>query len=120
LTAVPRGVHLGAMQVDDTAANSPGEAASPAHGSARDAELQAAVFALIDRRGPGKTIDPAEVARAVGGVHPHEWGPLMRPLQRVVVALAREGRIAIFRKSKVIDPADLRGIYRIGRPPAVE
>ncbi|WP_188608586.1 DUF3253 domain-containing protein [Chelatococcus reniformis] len=89
----------------------------PRPATAVAAQLEAAVFALIDRRGPGKTLDPTEVARAVGGMHPEGWGPLMQPLRRILAALAKDGRIVIYRKGKPIDPGDIRGIYRIGRAP---
>ncbi|GGK43081.1 DUF3253 domain-containing protein [Salinarimonas ramus] len=75
------------------------------------------LLALVEARGPGKTICPSEVARAVGGPHPDGWGPLMQPVRRVAVALAKEGRVAILRKGRPVDPDDFKGVYRIGLPP---
>ncbi|WP_372426287.1 DUF3253 domain-containing protein [Salinarimonas chemoclinalis] len=69
---------------------------------------------LVARRGPGKTICPSEVARALGGPHPDGWGPLMQPVRRAAVALAKEGRVAILRKGRPVDPDDFKGVYRIG------
>jgi hypothetical protein len=74
------------------------------------------MLALVAERGPGKTICPSEVARAIGGDHPDGWGPLMKPVRKVAVALAHEGRITIKRKGKAVDPNDFRGVYRLSLP----
>lgn len=82
-----------------------------------DAQIEQTLLALVEARGPGKTLCPSEVARAIGGPHPDGWGPLMGPVRRVAVSLARERRIAILRKGRPVDPEDFKGVYRIGRPP---
>lgn len=79
-------------------------------------EIERTMLALVEERGAGKTICPSEVARAVGGPHPDGWGPLMQPVRRVAVALAKEGRIAILRKGRPVDPDDFRGVYRLALP----
>ncbi len=79
-------------------------------------QLEEAILGLIAARGPEKTICPSEAARAVGGDHPDGWGPLMPPIRRVAVRLAREGRIIITRKGRIVDPDDFRGVYRLGLP----
>lgn len=79
-------------------------------------ELEAAMLALLAERGPGKSISPADVASAVGGHRPEEWGPLMQPLRRVAVRLMKEGRLVIVRKGKPVDPDDFRGTYRLALP----
>ena len=73
---------------------------------------------LAAEPGAGKTICPSETARALGGSHPDRWGPLMQPIRRVAVRLAKEGRLTIYRKGKLVDPEDFRGVYRIGLPRA--
>ncbi len=78
--------------------------------------LEAAILALLAARGPGRSLDPAEAARAVGGDHPDGWGPLMQPLRRVAVTLMKEGRLVITRKGRPVDPDDFRGIYRLSLP----
>lgn len=83
-------------------------------------ELEAVMLALLNERGPGKSISPADVASAAGGHGPDEWGPLMQPLRRVAVRLMKEGRIVIVRKGKPVDPDDFRGTYRLALPPASE
>jgi len=71
---------------------------------------------MIAERGPDKTLDPAEVARELGGPHPDEWGPLMQPIRRIAVMLAEQGRLVILRKGKPVDPRDFKGVYRLAAP----
>jgi hypothetical protein len=78
--------------------------------------LEETMLALVAERGPGKTICPSEVARALGGPHPDGWGPLMQPVRRTAVRLAKEGKVAILRKGRPVDPDDFKGVYRIGLP----
>jgi hypothetical protein len=79
-------------------------------------EIETTLLRLIAERGPGKTLDPAEVARTLGGPHPDGWGPLMQPIRRAAVALAEEGRVVILRKGKPVDPRDFKGVYRLAAP----
>jgi hypothetical protein len=83
-------------------------------------ELEAAMLALLNERGPGRSISPADVASTFGGKRPEEWGPLMQPLRKVAVRLMKEGRIVILRKGKPVDPDDFRGTYRLALPPEAE
>jgi len=78
--------------------------------------IEETMLRLATERGGSKTICPSEVARALGGPHPDGWGPLMQPVRRVAVRLAHEGRIAILRKGRPVDPDDFRGIYRLALP----
>jgi len=78
--------------------------------------IEAALLRLIAERGPGKTVDPTEAARVLGGDHPDQWGPLMQPIRRVAVALAEQGRLVILRKGKPVDPRDFKGVYRLTAP----
>jgi hypothetical protein len=78
--------------------------------------IEQEILQLVAARGPEKTICPSEVARSLAGSHPDEWGKLMQPVRRVAVRLAHEGRVIITRKGKTVDPADFRGVYRLGLP----
>jgi hypothetical protein len=78
--------------------------------------IEDTILALTGERGPEKTICPSDAARAIGGPHPDGWGPLMIPVRRVAVRLAKEGRVVIYRKGKAVDPDDFKGVYRIGLP----
>jgi hypothetical protein len=80
------------------------------------AEIEERLLALLDQRGPGKTIGPMDVARSIGGDHPDGWGPLMQPIRRVAVRLMQQGRVVLLRKGRPVDPDDFRGVYRIALP----
>jgi Protein of unknown function (DUF3253) len=73
------------------------------------AALESSMLALVAERGPDKTICPSDVARAVGGGHPDQWGPLMQPIRRIAVRLAHQ-------KGKPVDPEGFKGVYRLGLP----
>jgi Protein of unknown function (DUF3253) len=76
-------------------------------------ELESTLLALLEARGPDKTLDPMDVARALGGDRPEGWGPLMQPVRRAAVRLMKQGRLVIVRKGRPVDPDDFRGVYRI-------
>ena len=78
--------------------------------------IETAILSLAAACGPGKTISPAEAARALSGPQPEQWAPLMGPIRRTAVALAETGRVVIYRKGKEADPHDFRGVYRLGLP----
>ena len=80
------------------------------------AAIEDTLLRLVTERGAGKTVDPTEAARMLGGDHPDGWGPLMQPIRRVAVRLAGEGRLVITRKGKPVDPADFKGVYRLTAP----
>jgi hypothetical protein len=79
-------------------------------------ELESTLLALLEARGPDKTLDPMDVARALGGDRPEGWGPLMQPVRRAAVRLMKQGRLVIVRKGRPVDPDDFRGVYRIRLP----
>lgn len=74
------------------------------------------ILRMAAERSPDKTLDPTEAARAIAGTSVDAWGPLMQPLKRIAMRLAREGRIVLYRKGQPVSPDELRGIYRIGLP----
>jgi len=80
------------------------------------AVIEAMLLQLVAERGEGKTVDPTEAARALGGNHPDQWGPLMQPIRKAAVALAEQGRLVILRKGKPADPRDFKGVYRLSAP----
>jgi Protein of unknown function (DUF3253) len=80
------------------------------------AEIETRMLAMTAGLGPDKSLCPSDVARALTGTHPDQWGPLMLPIRKVAVRLAMEGRIVILRKGRPVDPADFRGVYRLAQP----
>ena len=79
-----------------------------------ETRLEDLILTLIAERGPEKTICPSEAARAASGPAGDQWGALMPAVRRISVRLAHEGRIVISRKGKIVDPADFKGVYRLG------
>ena len=87
----------------------PSVAAAPPATSPREDAIAAAILALVEARGPGKSICPSEVARALDPV----WQPLMGPVRRVAIGLVAAGRIDILRKGKPAPPGEVRGVIRL-------
>jgi len=78
-----------------------------------EARLGEHIVRLVEACGPDKTICPSDVARAERG---EEWRRVMKPVRRAAQKLAREGRIAVYRKGKPVDPETVKGVIRLGRP----
>jgi len=75
--------------------------------------LEDAMLAVLSHS-PGKTLSAPEIAHAIaadGG-----WHDLLVPIRRAAVSLAQAGRLVIYRKGKIADPNDFRGVYRLGLP----
>jgi hypothetical protein len=79
-------------------------------------DIEAAIMRLLAERGRERTLSPTEAARALAGDDPQRWGPLMQPVRRTAIRLAREGRLIILRKGKPVDPTDFKGVYRLALP----
>lgn len=80
------------------------------------ADISSTIEAMVAERGADKTVCPSEVARALAGKDEKEWRKLMAPIRAQAVRLAKEGRISIRRKGRVVDPDDFKGIYRLSLP----
>ncbi len=74
--------------------------------------IRAEIEARVSARGPGRTICPSEVARALAA----DWRPLMPAVRAEAARLAAEGRIAVTQKGRRVDPATARGPVRLGPP----
>ena len=75
--------------------------------------VETALFELLAERPPGKSVDPAEVAKRVD---PEGWRRLLPQVKGVAVGLARVGRLEILRHNKPVDPNAFRGVYRLRLP----
>lgn len=74
---------------------------------------------LCHKAGPTKTIDPADVARAFAEAANRPsvpWQGYLQTVRDTAVALAKEGKIVIYRKGAPADPDTFRGVYRLGAP----
>lgn len=77
-------------------------------------EIEVAILRLAAACPPGRTLAPMDVAQAVA---PGEnWQHVLPEIRRSAVRMAQEGRLLIYRKGKPVDPAELRGVYRLGLP----
>ena len=70
-----------------------------------------AILALLDRRGPAKTICPSEAARKLAG--DGDWRVRMEEVHRAAEALAHESVVTITWQGKAREASE--GPYRISR-----
>ena len=75
--------------------------------------IRAAILTAVDQRGPGKTLCPSEVARALSD----DWRALMPVVRAVAAAMTDEGHIVTTQKGRSIDARTARGPIRLGLPP---
>jgi hypothetical protein len=76
-------------------------------------DVEAAILKAAGAAAP-KSVSPEEVARALTSAP--SWQQLLPLIRRAAIRLTNDGRLAIHRKGKPIDPADLRGVYRLALP----
>jgi hypothetical protein len=76
--------------------------------------IEDTILALLAARAPGKTVSPEDVARAFAA--DSQWHAHLGAVRRAAVRLALDGRLVIYRKGKATDPADFKGVYRLGLP----
>jgi hypothetical protein len=75
--------------------------------------IELALFDLLGRQAPGKSVSPEEVARAVD---PDGWRRILGQVRSEAVGLARQGRLVITRHNKPADPDAFKGVYRLKLP----
>jgi hypothetical protein len=75
--------------------------------------VETAIFDLLAKTPPGKSIAPEDVARAV---EPERWQRILGHVRAVARGLARDGRLVILRHNKPADPDDFKGVYRLRLP----
>lgn len=67
------------------------------------------MFELLQNRGPGKSICPSEVVRALV----KDWRPLMELVRDVAATEAESGRIRITQKGQEVPPRSFKGPIRL-------
>ena len=72
--------------------------------------VEIALFALLAEAGPGQSVSPEAVARAVS---PEGWRRVLAQVRATAVGLARQGRVVITRHGKPADPNAFKGVYRL-------
>jgi hypothetical protein len=73
--------------------------------------IAAAILDAAARRGPGRTLCPSEVARALD---PDGWRALMPAVRDQAARLAAEGLIAVTQAGLPVDARTARGPIRLG------
>ena len=76
-------------------------------------DIEDAILGQLAAAGPGKSIDPMNVAKAV---QPERWQRLLPLIKREAVMMAKQGVIVILRHNKPADPGEFRGVYRLRLP----
>lgn len=69
-------------------------------------------LSVADTLSPRDIAERIAAARAKPGDGPDLWRRYFTAVKQRAVNLAREGRIEIVRKSRVVDPNDFKGIVR--------
>lgn len=90
--------------------------------------LQTLILDLIADAGPGKSVNPNDVAKAAAAQKakptdvPDAWRRYTKPVRAEALGLARQGRLTILRKGKPVDPTKpIKGVIRLaaaGEEPA--
>lgn len=75
--------------------------------------MRAAILEAVAARGPGRSLCPSEVARALAAA---DWRRLMPAIRAEAAALAEEGRIAVTQGGRKVDPRAARGPIRLTLP----
>ncbi len=79
-----------------------------------DTRIRDTILTLVTARGAGKTICPSEAAKEMDS---ENWRSLLTTVRRTAQTLAKEDRIAIYRKGKPIEPDAMKGVIRLGLKP---
>jgi len=79
------------------------------------AAVEAAIFDLVGKLAPGKSISPEDVAKAVD---PAGWRRELGKVKPVAVGLARQGQLVITRHGKPADAEKFKGVWRMRLPDA--
>jgi hypothetical protein len=75
--------------------------------------VEAAILRLTAACGPGKSVSPEDVAKALAPGDEAVWRSKLSAVRRVAVRLAGDGRIDILRKGKRVEPEAARGVIRL-------
>jgi hypothetical protein len=68
---------------------------------------------MLAQVSPGKSLDPAAVAKSLD---PVGWRRVLPQVRATAVGLARQGRVVILRPNKPADPDSFKGVWRLRLP----
>ncbi|PZU74481.1 MAG: DUF3253 domain-containing protein [Brevundimonas sp.] len=72
--------------------------------------IETAILNKIASLEPGKSIEPAEVAKEL---QPEQWQRMLPKVRAIALHLMRQGRLTITKKGKPVDPDNFRGVTRL-------
>ena len=72
--------------------------------------IETAILNKIASLEPGKSIEPAEVAKTL---QPEQWQRMLPKVRAAALGLMRQGKLTITKKSKAVDPDDFKGVTRL-------
>ncbi len=75
--------------------------------------IEETILRLLAETGPGKSIDPMYVARAI---EPERWQRALGQVRSTAIGMARAGTVVILRHNKPADPDTFKGVYRLRLP----
>ena len=80
----------------------------------QDDPIEAAILRLTEAAAEGRSIAPADAAKAADPENHHKRFGHVR---QAAIRLAKEGKVSILRKGKPVEDVDtFKGVYRISRP----
>ena len=75
--------------------------------------IETAILNKLAGLEPGKSIEPAEVAKAL---QPEQWQRMLPKVRATALGLMRQGRLTITKKGKPVDQDNFRGVTRLRLP----
>ena len=72
--------------------------------------IETAILNKIAALEPGKSIEPAEVAKEL---QPEQWQRMLPKVRAIALSLMRQGKLTITKKGKPVDPDQVRGVTRL-------
>ena len=75
--------------------------------------IETAILNKIAGLEPGKSIEPAEVAKEL---QPEQWQRMLPKVRALALSLMRQGKLTITKKGKPVDKDNFRGVTRLRQP----
>ena len=79
--------------------------------------IETAILNKLAGLEPGKSIEPAEVAKEL---QPEQWQRMLPKVRATALGLMRQGKLTITKKGKAIDPNAFKGVIRLRLPTEAE
>jgi hypothetical protein len=109
-------------RMNDIDPDNPAEEAAGADPDALLDPVARSLLGVLAAAKPGGSVAPEAVARVIGSERarpsdgPNAWRRYLPAVKQQALHLARQGRVEIVRKGKVVDLADFKGVVRYRLP----